>query len=345
MFVDRAKIYVAAGDGGNGCISFRREKGVPRGGPDGGTGGKGGSVYAVADSSYQTLIDQRYRQHYKAERGGHGRGKSMQGRGGQDLFIKVPCGTWVMEEETGKTLADLTQEGQRVLVAKGGKGGRGNARFATPSRQAPRIAEPGEAGERRTILLELKLLAEIGLVGLPNSGKSTLLAAITSAHPKIAPYPFTTLTPNLGVAQLVATRYAVVADIPGLIEGAASGGGLGNQFLRHIERTRLLLQVIDVSREAAQHPLRAYQILQKEISSYNPELNERPQVVAANKIDLPCDPLALRPLEDFCRKAKIPLFFISALTREGLPPLLSYLASALRPPLEDRLPDDQPTGS
>jgi GTP-binding protein len=269
----------------------------------------------------------------------------MQGRGGQDLFIKVPCGTWVMEEETGKTLADLTQEGQRVLVAKGGKGGRGNARFATPSRQAPRIAEPGEAGERRTILLELKLLAEIGLVGLPNSGKSTLLAAITSAHPKIASYPFTTLTPNLGVAQLVATRYAVVADIPGLIEGAASGGGLGNQFLRHIERTRLLLQVIDVSREAAQYPLRAYQILRKEISSYNPELNERPQVVAANKIDLPCDPLALRPLEDFCREAKIPLFFISALTREGLPPLLSYLASALRPPLEDRLPDDQSTGS
>jgi len=341
MFVDRAKIYVAAGDGGNGCISFRRERGVPRGGPDGGSGGKGGSVYVVADSSYQTLIDQRYRQHYKAERGSHGRGKSMQGRAGQDLFIKVPCGTLIMDEETGRILADLTQKGQKVLVAKGGKGGRGNAHFATPSRQAPRIAEPGEKGGRGTILLELKLLAEIGLVGLPNSGKSTLLAAITSAHPKIAPYPFTTLTPNLGVVQLDETHYAIVADIPGLIEGAASGVGLGNQFLRHIERTRLLLQVIDVSREAAQDPLHAYQILRKEISSYNPQLNERPQVVAANKIDLLCDPLALRPLEDFCRKAKIPLFFISALTREGLPPLLSYLVTALRPLLEDRLSDER----
>jgi len=341
MFVDRAKIYVAAGDGGNGCISFRREKGVPRGGPDGGNGGRGGSVYVVADSSYQTLIDQRYRQHYKAERGNHGRGKSMQGRGGQDLFIRVPCGTLVMDEERGKILADLTQEGQRALVAKGGKGGRGSAHYATPSRQAPRIAEQGERGERRTIFLELKLLAEIGLVGLPNSGKSTLLAAITSAHPKIAPYPFTTLTPNLGVVQLDATHYAVVADIPGLIEGAASGVGLGNQFLRHIERTRLLLQVIDVSREGAPDPLHAYQILREELSSYNPQLTERAQVIAANKIDLPCDPLALRSLEDFCQKAKIPLFFISALTREGLPHLLSYLATTLRPPLEDRLPDDQ----
>ena len=341
MFVDRAKVYVAAGDGGNGCVSFRREKGIPRGGPDGGSGGKGGSVYIVADASYQTLIDQRYRQHYKGERGGHGRGKSMQGRDGKDLFIKVPCGTLVMDGETEKILADLTQEGERILVTKGGRGGRGNAHFATPSRQAPRFAEPGEKGRRRTILLELKLLAEVGLVGLPNSGKSTLLAAITSAHPKIAPYPFTTLAPNLGVLKLDPSRYAVVADIPGLIEGAASGVGLGNQFLRHIERTRLLLQVLDVSREAAQDPLQAYQILRKELSSYNPELLQRPQVVAANKIDLPSDPLVLRRLEDSCQKGKIPLFFISALTREGLPPLLSYLTTALRPQVEDRLPYDQ----
>jgi GTPase len=331
MFADRAKIYVAAGDGGNGCISFRREKGVPRGGPNGGSGGRGGSIFVVADSSYHTLVDQRYHQRYQGERGGHGQGKSMQGRDGQDLFIKVPCGTLVVDEETGKTLADLTDEGQRVLVAKGGKGGRGNAHFATSTRQTPRIAEPGEKGERRTILLELKLLADVGLVGLPNSGKSTLLSAITSAHPRIASYPFTTLAPNLGVVKLNTYRYAVVADIPGLVEGAASGVGLGNQFLRHIERTRFLLRVIDISREATPDPLRAYQILQEELSAYNPRLIERPQAIVGNKIDLPLDPLVVGRLGNFCEKEKIPLFFISALTREGLSSLLSYLTAALSP--------------
>ena len=339
MFIDRAKIYVKAGDGGNGCVSFRREKGVPRGGPNGGDGGKGGSIYVEASSSYHTLIDQRYRQHYKAERGGHGQGKLMHGRGGQDLFIPVPCGTVVMEEESGKVLADLTQGGERILVARGGKGGRGNAHFATPSRRAPRVAEKGEKGESRTLLLELKIIAEVGLVGLPNSGKSTLLAAITSAHPKIGSYPFTTLAPNLGVVWLNDSHccYVVVADIPGLIEGAAAGAGLGNQFLRHIERTRVLVQVIDVSKEAAHDPIKAYQILRGELSSYNPQLGERPHMIAGNKVDLSCDPLILARLRDFCQREEIPLFYISALRREGLEPLLSYLTTMLQRRAESAL--------
>jgi len=285
-----------------------------------------------ASSSYHTLIDQRYRQYYEAERGGHGQGKFMHGKDGQDLFIQVPCGTMVIDEVSESVLADLTQEGQRVLVARGGRGGRGNAHFATPSRRVPRVAEKGEKGESRALLLELKIIAEVGLVGLPNSGKSTLLAAITSARPKIDSYPFTTLTPNLGVVWLNNSRcqYLVVADIPGLIEGAASGAGLGNQFLRHIERTRLLVEVVDVSKEAAHDPIKAYQILRGELSSYNPQLVERPHMIAANKIDLSCDRLALARLRDFCRKEEIPLFFISALRRDGLEPLLSYLTSMLQ---------------
>jgi len=331
MFIDRAKIYVKAGDGGNGCISFRREKGIPRGGPSGGDGGRGGSIYVEASSSYRTLIDQKYQQHYKAEGGGHGQGKCMHGGEGPDLFIQVPCGTMVIDDKSGTVLADLTQEGQRVLVARGGKGGRGNAYFATPSRRAPRLAEKGERGEERTLLLELKIIAEVGLVGLPNSGKSTLLAAITSAHPKIGSYPFTTLSPNLGVVWLDEAhgRYLVVADIPGLIEGAAMGAGLGNQFLRHIERTRLLVQVIDVSKEASHEPVRAYHILRRELSSYHPGLMERPHLVVANKIDLPCDPNTSARLRDFCQGEGVPLFFISALRREGLGPLLSSFSSLL----------------
>jgi GTP-binding protein len=267
----------------------------------------------------------------------------MHGKDGQDLFIQVPGGTLVIDQGSGAVLADLMEAGQRVLVAKGGKGGRGNAHFATPTRRVPRVAEKGEKGEERMLLLELKTIAEVGLVGLPNSGKSTLLAAITSAHPKIDSYPFTTLAPNLGVVWLngVHCRYLVVADIPGLIKGASAGAGLGNQFLRHIERTRLLVQVIDVSAEAAHDPLEAYQILRKELSSYNPQLMERPHIVAANKIDLPCDPCTLTRLRDFCQAEEIPLFFISALSHEGLDPLLSHLSSGLKPPAEERAAPDE----
>jgi GTP-binding protein len=327
MFIDKARIYVKAGDGGNGCLSFRREKGIPRGGPNGGDGGKGGSIYLEASASYRTLIDQRYRQHYEAERGAHGRGKLMQGRDGQDLFIQVPFGTLVIDQASGEALADLTREQERVMVAKGGRGGRGNAHFATSSRQAPRFAEPGEKGQVRTILLELKVIADVGLVGLPNAGKSTLLAAMTPAHPKIGSYPFTTLAPNLGTLPASGSRQVVVADIPGLIEGAATGAGLGNQFLRHIERTRLLLHVIDVCKEASHDPIAAYQILERELSSYDSQLIHRPQAIAGNKIDLPCDESSLRRLEEFCRTKQIPLFFISAQTREGVEGLVSFLIS------------------
>lgn len=325
MFIDKARIYVKGGDGGNGCLSFRREKGIPRGGPNGGDGGKGGSIYVEANASYRTLIDQRYQQHYGAERGAHGKGKLMKGKDGQDLFIKVPCGTLVIDQASGEALADLTGEQERVLVAKGGRGGRGNAHFATASRQAPRIAEPGEEGQTRMILLELKVIADVGLVGLPNAGKSTLLAAMTPAHPKIGSYPFTTLTPNLGTLPACGSRQVVVADIPGLIEGAAAGAGLGNQFLRHVERTRLLLHVIDVCQEASHDPIGAYLILERELSSYDSRLIERPKAIAGNKIDLPCDAASLKRMEEFCRTKQIPLFFISALTREGVEALVSFL--------------------
>jgi GTP-binding protein len=256
----------------------------------------------------------------------------MHGRDGSDLIIRVPCGTLVIDEESGWVLADLKEAGQRVLVAKGGKGGRGNAHFATPSRQVPRVAEPGQKGEARALLLELKVIAEIGLVGLPNAGKSTLLAAITAARPRIDSYPFTTLAPNLGVVWLNGAhcRYVVVADIPGIIEGASRGAGLGNEFLRHIERTRVLVQVIDVSRYADPDPVEAYHILRRELSSYDPRLTQRPYLVAGNKIDLPCDPSTLDRFQQFCQTNQIPLFFISALKKEGLDPLVSYFRRMLQ---------------
>src|SRR5574337_226201 len=248
MFVDEARIRIEAGDGGRGCVSFRREAHVPRGGPDGGDGGDGGSVYVAASRSYRTLDDQNYQRHYRAQNGAHGRGKTMHGRCGADLIISVPLGTVVVDDETGELLGDLVEDGQRVLVAKGGKGGRGNARFATPVRQTPRYAQPGESGQRRRLHLTLKLLADIGLIGLPNAGKSALLCCISAAHSKVADYPFTTLTPHLGTVAIEPLGAFVVADIPGLIEGASSGAGLGIRFLRHIERTHLLAHLIDVSR-------------------------------------------------------------------------------------------------
>jgi GTP-binding protein len=327
-FVDTAQIVVQAGNGGRGCVSFRREKYVPRGGPNGGDGGNGGSILLEASRSFRTLIDQQYQQLYRAERGEHGRGSDQHGASGRDVTIKVPLGTVVRDAETGELLADLTVEGQRVLVARGGRGGRGNARFATSTRQAPRFAQPGTPGEGRTLRLELKLLADVGLVGLPNAGKSSLLAAFSSARPKIAAYPFTTLSPNLGVVDVEPHGGFVVADIPGLIEGAAHGAGLGIRFLRHVERTRLLVHVVDVS-DAADDPSAAVGTIEQELRAYKTALLTLPRIVAANKIDLP-HASGLARLAARCEAQGIPLVAVSALTGEGIPALLELMAHRLR---------------
>lgn len=328
MFVDEAHIRVRPGDGGRGCVSFRREAYVPRGGPDGGDGGDGGSVSLVASRSYRTLSDQRYRREYRAEHGAHGRGKTMHGRRGADLVISVPLGTLVVDDETGEVLADLIDDGQQVLVARGGKGGRGNARFATPVRQAPRHAQPGEQGQERRLHLTLKLLADVGLIGLPNAGKSALLCCISAAHSKVAEYPFTTLSPHLGTVEVEPLGTLVVADIPGLIEGASAGAGLGIRFLRHIERTRLLVHVIDVSDEA-RDPLNALSVVEGELGAFDPGLLRRPRVIAANKIDLPHG-THLTALRALCGDSGLPLFPISAVTGEGVPSLVRYLADRIK---------------
>ncbi len=327
MFVDEARIRVKAGDGGRGCVSFRREAFVPRGGPDGGDGGDGGSVYLIASRSYNTLSDQKYRRQYRAEHGAHGRGKTMHGRRGADLEIPVPVGTIVADAGAGEVLADLIHDGERVLVAQGGKGGRGNARFATAVDQAPRRAQPGRSGEERLLQLSLKLLADVGLVGLPNAGKSALLCRISAAHSKVAAYPFTTLTPHLGTVTIDVLGTFVVADIPGLIEGAADGAGLGVRFLRHIQRTRLLVHVIDVS-DGVTAPSDALSMVEHELDAFDPELLRRPRVIAANKIDLPHAP-RLTALRTLCDRSSLPLFPISALTGEGVGPLVQYLADRL----------------
>ena len=332
MFVDLVKVTVKAGDGGRGCVSFRREACVPRGGPDGGDGGNGGSIYIGASRSFRTLIDQKYQQQYRARSGAHGRGKDQRGADGPDRIIRVPLGTVVKDAETGEILADLTEDGEQVPVVRGGRGGRGNARFATPTRRAPRHAQPGEPGEARTLVLELKLMAEVGLIGLPNAGKSSLLTRLTAARPKVASYPFTTLTPNLGVVETPPAAPAagfVMADIPGLIEGAARGAGLGHQFLRHIERTRLHVQVVDVSDEA-EDPLRALDVLEGEMGAYNPALLAVPRIVAANKIDLPHG-RHLPPLRERCAASGTPVFPVSALTGEGVEALATHLAGRLGP--------------
>ena len=328
MFVDEARILVESGDGGRGCVSFRREAYVPRGGPDGGDGGDGGSVYLVVGRSYRTLDDQKYQRHYRAQNGAHGRGKTMHGRGGADLIISVPPGTVVVDDETGELLGDLVEDGAQLLVARGGKGGRGNARFATSVRQAPRYAQPGESGQRRRLHLTLKLLADVGLIGLPNAGKSALLCCISAAHSKVADYPFTTLTPHLGTVEIDLLGAFVVADIPGLIEGASSGAGLGIRFLRHIERTRLLAHVIDVS-DAAADPREALSVVEEELRAFNPELLKRPRVIVANKIDLPHD-RHLSALRALCTERSLPLFSLAAMTGEGVERFIRYLADQLQ---------------
>ena len=328
MFIDTARIVVVAGAGGRGCVSFRREKYVPRGGPNGGDGGHGGSIFIQASRSYQTLIDQKYQPLYRAGRGEHGRGKDQHGATAEDLIIKVPLGTVVRDADTGQVLADLTEEGQRALVAKAGRGGKGNARFATSTRQAPRFAEPGTPGETRTLLLELKLIADVGLVGLPNAGKSSLLAAFSAARPKIAAYPFTTLSPNLGVVHVPPYGGFVVADIPGLIQGAARGAGLGIRFLRHIERTRLLVQVVDVS-DGAEDPVAALTAVEAELAAYDPALLRLPRIVAANKIDQP-HAEGLARLAALAASRGLTLIPLSALTTEAVPTLVQEIAALLK---------------
>jgi len=326
-FVDQAKIYVKAGDGGRGCVSFRREKYVPRGGPDGGDGGDGGDVILLADPQVHTLYDFYHHVHFRAENGRPGMGKKMKGRDGEDLLLKVPVGTVVKDAETGEVLGDLVRPGQTLIVARGGKGGRGNAHFATPVRQAPRFAEPGTPGEERWLLLELKLIADVGLVGFPNAGKSTLLSRISAARPKIADYPFTTLEPNLGVVKMEEGGTFIVADIPGLIEGAHLGVGLGHEFLRHIERTRLLLYILDISR--GKEVVKDFQTLQRELELYNPALLEKEYLIALNKIDLLSPEEKVKWLEEikglFPKREREKLFPISAVTGEGLKGLLYEL--------------------
>ena len=335
MFVDLARIVVVAGDGGRGCVSFRREKYVPRGGPDGGDGGDGGSILLEATETLSTLIDQKYQQQYRAGRGGHGQGNNREGKRGADWVIRVPVGTVVTDADSGELLVDLAVSGERVAVARGGRRGRGNGRMATPTRRAPRIAEPGEKGETRTLQLELKLLADVGFMGLPNGGKSTLLAACTAARPKIGPYPFTTLTPNLGVAVLEPGASYVIADIPGLIAGASRGAGLGHQFLRHIERVRILVHVIDCAETAAADPVAAYRIVEEELAAAGRALPDRPRVVAANKIDLPHEePLAR--LVAHCAAAGIPCFPVSAATGAGVGALRRGLYRLLQEVREER---------
>ncbi len=319
MFVDYVVINVYAGTGGSGAVAFRREKGVPRGGPSGGDGGKGGDVRIRADKNLATLLDYRYQQHYRAERGQHGQGKNRAGRDGEDLILRVPPGTVVRDADTGELLGELIEDGDEIIVARGGRGGRGNAAFATPTRRAPTHWEPGEEGEERRVALELKLIADVGLVGEPNAGKSTLLAAISAARPKIADYPFTTLTPNLGVVQLPGHRTFVVADIPGIIEGAHEGRGLGLRFLRHIERTRTLAYLVPANSDDADAE---YKRLRREVAAYSRELAERPHCLVITKMDLlgPDEPApAVDAPEAWGR------FEISAVARRGLEELLEGL--------------------
>lgn len=327
-FIDESRIFVKAGDGGNGCCSFRREKYIPKGGPDGGDGGKGGDVIIVASTHYHTLLDQRYHPHYKSKRGQHGRGKNCTGRSGEDLIIPVPVGTQIKDVETGELAADLVEPDQRVIVARGGKGGRGNARFATSTRQAPKICEPGEPGEERSFRLILKLLADVGLVGFPNAGKSTFISHISSARPKIADYPFTTLVPNLGMVRWKGSDF-VVADIPGIIEGAHTGTGLGLRFLRHIERTRIILFLIDLSPDSERDALNQFKVLIHELGSYSSDLIRRKQIVVFNKCDLTDAEERAKEAVAFVKGKGYPFFMASALTGGGVDNILDTIVKEL----------------
>jgi GTP-binding protein len=327
MFIDEARIKVIGGSGGNGCIAFRREKFVPRGGPSGGDGGRGGHVYLECSDRVNTLLHFQYKRIFKAERGRHGEGARRHGRNGADIVIPLPPGTQVFSEPEHSLLRDFAHAGERILAVRGGSGGRGNARFATPTNQAPRVAEPGRSGEELELSLTLKLIADVGLVGLPNVGKSTLISRISSARPKIADYPFTTLEPHLGVVALEGFRSFVVADIPGLIAGAHEGHGLGDRFLKHVERTKVLVHLIDVSQP--RDPIQDYKIIVGELTRFSDALARRRQLVLASKIDVLDDPRKITRLKIMCSRRRIPFHAVSSVTGKGIPEFIGLLAKLL----------------
>jgi GTP-binding protein len=332
MFVDEVEVHVRGGDGGRGCVSFRREKYVPRGGPNGGDGGHGGAVLFEADEGLTTLLDFRYRRHYAAARGEHGRGSDQRGADAEDLVLRVPVGTVVRERDTGLSMGELTRHGQRLVAARGGRGGRGNAAFATSTRRAPRMAEAGGTGEERWLRLDLKLLADVGVVGFPNAGKSTLVARLSAARPRIAAYPFTTLVPTLGLVRVDEARGFVMADIPGLVPGASEGKGLGHRFLRHVERTRVLVHLVDLDPATGRDPGEDWRQIQAELGRYSPALTERPQVIAANKVDLAGTEPRLERIREVARAAGVSVIPISARTGRGLAALVDVLETLVARP-------------
>ena len=341
MFVDKVKVYVKSGNGGNGCMSFRREKHVPKGGPDGGDGGKGGDVIAQAFDHTNTLVYQYYNQHYRAENGEHGKGKNMHGRNGSDIIMKVPVGTIIRDAETSDIIADLRAAGQNAIILKGGIGGRGNARFKSSINQTPRVAEKGEPGEEKALELELRIIADVGLVGYPNAGKSSILARVSDAKPKIADYPFTTLSPVIGFVRIGDEKSFVLADIPGLIEGAHSGVGLGDEFLKHITRTRVLIHVVDVAAVDNRDPVKDYKMINKELLLYDKKLSELPQIIAANKIDLPESKAGFQNLCRHLAKKDRIIIPVSALTGEGLSELIYSAYQILeKTPVQEEIEED-----
>ncbi|HEX4593080.1 MAG TPA: GTPase ObgE [Bryobacteraceae bacterium] len=336
MFIDEVKIRVKAGNGGNGCLAFRREKYVPRGGPSGGDGGRGGDITMVASEHHNTLLHFRFNPEHTAERGRHGEGSNRSGREGESIELPVPVGTIVYDADTGEMLHDFTKAGDRFLVARGGRGGRGNQHFATPTHQAPTEHEPGKPGDEKHLRLELKLLADVGLVGFPNAGKSTLISRISAARPKIADYPFTTLEPNLGVVS-VDDRSFVVADIPGLIEGAHLGHGLGIQFLRHIERTRLLVHLVDVSESSGRDPVQDFGVVMEELAGFSEDLLKKPMFVVATKIDVAQDPERVAGLRSLTKSKGLPFYEISSVTGQGIEGLKYEMAQIVAKPVEEAI--------
>lgn len=325
-FIDEAEIYIQAGNGGRGCVSFRREKYVPKGGPDGGDGGKGGDVTIIGDRRLSSLLDFKYKRNYIAERGQHGKGSNWHGKDGKPIIIHVPIGTVIKDADTGDVIEDIIKDAHEILIAKGGRGGKGNAHFVSSTFQAPRFAQPGEEGEERHLKLELKLLADVGIIGFPNAGKSTLISHISKAKPKIADYPFTTLMPHLGVVKVGDYANFVIADIPGLIEGAHKGKGLGIKFLKHIERTSIFIHLIDLSPYSEREPKKDFEIISKELIAFNPDLKNKKQVAALNKIDIPEAKERLPNILKFFKTKGIKAFAISAVTGEGIPELVRYVA-------------------